>query len=121
MPEVKTAFAIVQVEDSKTNPNPDVLSSFGIESVNAESDRGRFHIQFASGFFNTIPAVVVTEIYNGTNDGKLAPVTCRGYSGGSSKDNAVVICVESKFCRIKTGDSDGDGRYRSFSIAAHGF
>jgi hypothetical protein len=120
MAEIKTAFAVVQVSNEGSNPNPTVLSSSAIDTISAESEKGRFHVQFSKGFFNAVPAVVVTQIYNGTENGGLAPISCRGYSGGNTKDNVVVICVQNDFCRIKTGDDGGGGQYRSFSIVAHG-
>jgi hypothetical protein len=120
MSELKTAFAVVQVTNENSNPNPQILSGSGIDTVSAESEKGRFHIQFSKGFFNAVPAVVVTQIYNGTENGNLAPISCRGYGGGNTRDNAVVICVQNDFCRIKLGDDGGSGRYRSFSIVVQG-
>jgi hypothetical protein len=106
------AFAVVQ------NSEPlKIISSQNVETVSKEATHGIFHVQFKAGSFNAIPAVTVTQIYPGH---PTDPIGCSGSSGGDTRDNAVIICIEKDFCRIKTGGSGGGGENRSFSITAIG-
>lgn len=108
----KIAYAVIE----ETGASPKILSSSSISTVSKESVEGIYNVSFEQSFFSSLPSVTLTQIYNG----KSQPVSCSGYEGGSTLDNAVVICVEKGFCRIKTGDGSGNGTWRSFSIQAIG-
>ena len=121
MAETKIAYAVIQCANQDKSPQPTKISSKGIATVSAETEKGIFHVQFESGFFNSVPAVTVTQAYNGRDSGDLNPITGVGGSDtGSTRDNALVINVEQDYVRIKTGNDGGDGRYRSFCIQAVG-
>jgi hypothetical protein len=109
---ITIAFAVVQTGESVK-----LISSQNVETVTKEATNGIYHVQFRAGVFNTTPAVTVTQIYNGKPD---SPISCSGNSGGNTRDNAVIICIEKDFCRIKTGESGGGGEFRSFSLTAVG-
>lgn len=117
----KMASALVQVTLNQTQQDPQVLESSGIAGVEEETSPGVYRIDFEAGLFSGPPAVLVTQAFNNFVSGGLAPIdNCTGYGGGNTNDNAVVICVQDRFCRIRTGDSNGGGQYRSFSILAIG-
>jgi hypothetical protein len=119
----QTAYALVQVTTNESQrQNPELLSSSGVVHVEEESTTGIYRIDFEAGLFNGTPAVLVTQAFRGfTSGGDLDPITdCTGDPGGDTRDNAVVICIEPTFCRLKTGDSLGASVYRSFSILALG-
>jgi len=106
------AFVVVQ----NTDPMK-IISSENVDTVSKEASNGIYHVQFRVGTFNTTPAISVTQIYNGSPG---APISCTGGSGGDTTDNAVIICIDKDYCRIKTGGSSGKGEFRSFSLIAVG-
>jgi hypothetical protein len=89
-----------------------VNSNGGINSGSGYSvskvGTGLYDINFSTAF-NTTPAVVITQIFEGNNQ-----------QGGDTRDNAVVVLTTTTKTRIKTGGSDGSVSDRSFCFVAFG-
>jgi hypothetical protein len=89
-----------------------------VRGVTAEASLGVFHVQFADGFFNNVPCVTLTQIYNGSDGSILNPISCDG--GDENGGWCSIICIDKNLCRIKTRADNGGVRYRSFCLQAIG-
>ncbi len=73
-------------------------------------DTGLYTVIFVKEEFSTRPTVVVTQHYPDTDDFSK--------DGGNTKDNAVIIAVNSDRFKVKTGDGDGNATDRAFEFIA---
>ena len=93
------------------NENATKKSGTSDWTVVKDSDKGVYTIIFDPQF-NTMPTVVTDQNYPGWDDFNK--------SGGDSRDNSVIIALSKEKCKLKIGDSHGDGRDRNFTFIAIG-
>lgn len=72
---------------------------------------GRYEVIFDEPF-DSVPTVVLTQNYKSWND--------FGYNGGDARDNAVLIAVDERHFKYKTGKDDGEGSWRNCGFIAIG-
>lgn len=124
MPDVKIAYALVQSKNVY-QPNPTPLSGDHVREVVSDA-QGSYIVSFEDNFFNIIPTVQVTALFNGWQGNDLNPINTSGTPPNSSPANQVVhACVEwvtKTSCRVITslGDSKLNSWSLSFSITAIG-
>ena len=79
--------------------------------VKDSGSKGGYTIIFEPPF-KTMPTVVTDQNYPGWSDFNK--------SGGDSRDNTVIIALSNEKCKLKTGDSHGNGQDRNFTFIAIG-
>lgn len=62
--------------------------------------------------FLDMPAIVIQENWKDWNDWN--------YTGGNTKDNAVLVACDAGHFQVKTGDGNGDASNRNFTFIAIG-
>jgi len=72
-------------------------------------DPGLYTVFFDTAF-NTIPSVVVTQVFNGDIN----------YHGGDTRDNAVVVGILADRFRVVVGEQNGSHSDRRFTFIAAG-
>ena len=74
-------------------------------TVIKDTGEGVYDIKFDRAFTG-YPAVLATQLYPNSPDS----------AGGNTKDNAVVVYIDTTYCRIVTGDVNGNRTNRDFSF-----
>jgi hypothetical protein len=87
-------------------------------SIN-RADKGVFFVSFPQDFFNQVPVVIVTQIWNGGNTTTTVPAD-KPYLSGSALDNAALVGVSVTKCKLITGDENGNLTDRMFGFVAVG-
>jgi hypothetical protein len=95
--------------------NAVIYSGEGFSVIN--HSHGLYEIIFDQPF-TTVPAVVATQQYS-YRDGHYLWDDF-DYSGGSTKDNVVIIAITQHRVKLKTGDGYGNGTSRNFTFIAIG-
>ena len=80
---------------------------------------GLYTILFNAGVFSNTPAVVLTQIYNGGITDVNVPDN-QPYTGGNTRDNAVLVGISASEFKLITGDSKGHKNTRMFGFLAVG-
>ena len=75
-------------------------------SVN-RAEKGLYFVTFPNAFFDQVPSVMLTQIWNGGNTTATVPASSP-YLGGSTLDNAVLVGVSETEFNLITGDEDGN-------------
>jgi hypothetical protein len=101
------------------------INAFGTTSPTIHSGSGNFSIirlgtgsyliDFADNTFSETPALSVTQQYSGSS-------SWNDFSsgGGDTRDNSVIVALDSSQAKIKTGNNEGAASDRNFSFIATG-
>ena len=81
-------------------------------------NKGLYTVEFKNPFAS-IPGVVLTQIYNGGITDVNVPDN-QPYTGGNTRDNAVLVGINSTQFKLITGDSKGNKQDRMFGFLAVG-
>jgi hypothetical protein len=84
-----------------------IIAGAGFSVDPTSAGIGLYNISFTEAF-PTPPSASVTQVF------------FSGGSGGDTRDNAVIISIDSNGMRLKTGDSAGDASNRDFSFIVVG-
>eukprot|EP01123_Difflugia_compressa_P001193 TRINITY_DN1136_c0_g1_i1.p1 TRINITY_DN1136_c0_g1~~TRINITY_DN1136_c0_g1_i1.p1 ORF type:complete len:106 (-),score=19.53 TRINITY_DN1136_c0_g1_i1:72-389(-) len=90
--------------------NGGVISKVGDFTVSRDHSVGIYTVTFKRNFL-TPPVVTGSQIYSNHNNP----------AGGDARDNVVLVHINNHSFKIKTGDSAGQGSWRSFTFLALGY
>ncbi len=94
-----------------TNPKINSGSDFTV----VREDTGVYLIDFKDNLFSRTPALCVTQQFTHNDHWNDF-----GNAGGDTRDNAIIIALDKRHAKLKTGDADGKAQDRNFSFIAIG-
>lgn len=97
------------------NSDGSIESGIGFKVQKASKD-GIYQITFDNAFTKR-PTIVATQCFSNTPSNNWDDISS---NGGDTRDNVVVIEANADSCRLKTGDSGGNGCWRNFGFIAIG-